>query len=91
MVNAWEERIRRVIKKVIRTEYPYISKPSAVCCRVTNVREQGYSIVLLDENKNRDVTYPEIPNVQSQIELKKGDTVAVIFLGGQDAYIVGRI
>lgn len=89
MANIWEERIGRVVNKLLRTQYPHLQKPTAVRGQITKVTSNQYHIVILDENLKRDTNYPEIPNVSSQLTLKNGDMVVVIFLNGNDAYIVG--
>lgn len=89
MANALEETIKNVVKKVIRTEYPQCVRPVMLRAKVSKVEPDGYRLIILDEELNRDTQYPEIPKVKSSAIYEKGDTVVITFINGKDAYIVG--
>ena len=89
MANAFEETIKKVVKRVIRTEYPQCSMPSMLRARITKIEPEGYKLVVLDEELNRDTKYPEIPRVKSSATYEKGDVVVITFINGKDVYIVG--
>lgn len=87
--------VKKEIKKQIQEEYPYLQHPSGMYAEVVQAGENrgkfSYTIRLLDEAMNRDNDFPEIPNVETDLELKKGDIVAVLFLyGGSAVFILGR-
>lgn len=88
MANAFENSIVKVVRRVLRKDYPHCIKPMVVRARITKVMPTGYSIVILDEENNRDMNYPEIPGVKGG-SYKKGNTVIVTFLYGREPYILG--
>lgn len=89
MANAFEETITKIVKKVVRTEYPQCCRPVMLRARITKIEPEGYKLVILDEELNRDSQYPEIPKVRSSSVYKKDDIVVITFINGKDAYIVG--
>jgi hypothetical protein len=51
-----------------------------------------YNLKILDENKEVDTEFPEIPEVNSTVALEYGDTCAVALLYGQlKVHIVGKV
>lgn len=89
MANAFEDTIIKIIKKVIRTEYPQCTRPQMLRARVSKIEPEGYKLQILDEELNRDKAYPEIPRVKSSGTYEVGDVVVITFIGGKDVYIVG--
>lgn len=79
----------------LRENYSYLRHPACVYAKVTRVREtQGIytaTLKILDQNKNEDSQFTEIPNVCTEIKIGVGDTVAAILMYGEcDPFIVGR-
>lgn len=89
MANAFEDTIIKIVKKVIRTEYPQCSKPQMIRAKISKIEPEGYKLQVLDEEFNRDKAYPEIPRVKSPSVYEVGNTVVITFINGKDVYIVG--
>jgi hypothetical protein len=91
-----EQMIQNVIEKLIKARYQHIKLPSAVYAKVTKVQEyvdySVYNLKILDENKEINSEFPEIPEVKSTVRLVNGDIAAVLLLYGQlNVYIVGKV
>lgn len=91
-----EQMITNVINKLVKTKYQHIELPSVVYAKVTKVQETTgyyvYNLKILDENKEIDTEFPEIPEVKSTVGLEYGDIAAVTLLYGQlKVYIVGKV
>lgn len=87
--------VRGEIHGQIREKYPHIQRPSGMCAKIVQVKANGgkyaYTLRMLDESMNVDDSLPEIPDVNTELELEKGDIVAVLLLyGGNMAFILGR-
>ncbi|MGN0710489.1 MAG: hypothetical protein ACI4LO_01920 [Anaerovoracaceae bacterium] len=89
MANAFEQTVVKIVRRLIRQEYPYSGRAQVVKARITKVLPDGYNLVILDEELNRDENFPEIPKVKSTGTYKKGDIVVVTFVYGKDIYILG--
>lgn len=58
---------------------------------VIAAKDNLYTLQILDETKMKNMSYPQYPGIKSEMPLKKGDIVAVIFLyGGNNVYIIGK-
>ena len=91
-----EQMIQNVIEKLIKTKYAHIKLSSAVYAKVTKVQQYPdyylYNLKILDENKEVNAEFPEIPEVKSKVVLESGDVAAVLLLYGQlNVYIVGKV
>ncbi len=91
-----EAMISAAIDKKIKTEYPHLELPAAVYARVTKVQElvvgYEYNLKVLDEIKEVDESFPEIPGVRSEYALEAGDiAVAILLYGKLNVFIVGRV
>ena len=87
--------VRREINGQIREKYPHIQSPSGMCAKIVQAKANGgryaYTLRILDESMDIDDSLPEIPDVDAELELKKGDIVAILLLyGGNKAFILGR-
>lgn len=94
MANSIEETISRLVRKVVRNDYPHIEYPSGICANITARNEMGecyeYTIRILDAEKQPDSKFTEIPKVRSCQNFENGQVVAIIFLYGKEPYIIGR-
>ena len=95
MADMLRSFVRGEVQRQIREKYPYIQHPSGMCAKIVQVKANDgkytYTLRMLDEFMNIDDNLPEIPDVNTELELKKGDTVAVLLLyGGNMPFILGR-
>ena len=95
MADMLESFVQKVMDKRIKNKYPHIQHPSAVYAKVSQVKKKNdiyiCTLRILDKNMNTDNDFPEIPQVKTEIEVKKDDTVVVVLLyAGTRAFIVGR-
>lgn len=95
MSDMLETFVRKEMEKHIKEEYPHVQQPSGMCARVVRTQQSGdqfkYTLKILDKTMNDNNDFPEIPNVNSSIELQKDDVVVVILLyGGSGFFILGR-
>ena len=91
-----EDMMKIVMENKIKTEYPQLLLPVAAYAKVTKVQEFTdyalYNLKLLDENRNIDTRYPELPDTRSGFGLESGDIVTVLLMYGQlQPYIVGKV
>lgn len=91
-----EEMIEIKLNNTIKTKYPHLRLPIAVYARVTKVKEfteyYEYNLKILDENKEIDVNFPEVPGIKAREKYESGNTVVVVLLYGQlNVFIVGRV
>ncbi len=91
-----EQMIEIKIDNTINKKYPHLRLPIAVYARITKVQEHieyyEYNLKILDENKEIDSDFPEVPGIKSKDKYEYGDTVAVLLLYGQlNVFIVGRV
>lgn len=86
--------VKQVIRDMIKTEYPYVSRPACAAAKVTRAipgeERHGYTLRILDMNGNEDPKVPEIPSVMSDGIYTEGDKVVVVYVNGQTPFIVGR-
>lgn len=93
----FEQAFQRLFAKMVDTKYPHIRQAPAACAKITAAAPLGadswtYSLKLLTESMAADSMAPEIPGVKSKVEVKVGDTVAVVMLyGGVAPFIVGEV
>lgn len=90
-----EQMIKNVFEKHVKESYQHIALPPAVLAKITKAQTQAdyyvYNLKILDENKEINSEFPEIPEVKSKVRLDSGDVAAVLLLYGQlNVYIVGR-
>ncbi len=91
-----EQMIIKGANKLIETKYQHIKLPSVVYSKVTKVQDATgyyvYNLKILDENKEIDTRFPEIPKVKSTVALEYGDICTVVLLYGQlNIHIVGKV
>lgn len=91
-----EQMIEIKIDNTIKAKYPHLRLPIAVYARVTKVKEcteyYEYNLKILDESKEIDFSFPEVPGVKTKEKYDHGDIVVVNLLYGQlILYIVGRV
>ena len=84
-----------LIDKRMKEDYPHALLPSGVLGQITRVQlgsvVHEYNLKILDETRNVDDRFPEIPQVQSDKGFEVGDIVALLLLYGQlDVYIIGK-
>ena len=91
-----EQMIQNVIEKLVKARYQHIKRPTAVYAKITKAQESSdyyvYNLKILDENKDIDTSYPEIPDVKSTVKLETGDVATVLLLYGQtNVFVVGEV
>lgn len=79
--------VKKIVKDVLKTEYPALDKMHSMTARVTGVQQQGeiyrYTVRLLKSNT-------ELPNLVSDQVYQNGDAVVIQFVAGINPYIIGR-
>lgn len=79
--------VKKIVKDMLKTEYPVMDKMYSVIARVTSIQEQGntyrYTVRLVEDNT-------ELPNLISDQVYQKGENVVIQFVSGIYPYIVGR-
>lgn len=84
--------VKKELENIIAEKYAHIRHPAGVYAKVTEAKDNVYTLQILDEAKKADVDYPQYPGIRSGITLEKGDIAAVMFLyGGSSIYIAGRV
>lgn len=83
------------LENQIRTTYPHLQYPSCMLARVIHIKgtSEKYQCTLkiLDNNRQPDNRFPEVPGINTDLQLLKNDVVVVLLLYGQcDLYIIGR-
>lgn len=96
MAGLLQEFVQKEIENEVRKKYPHMQHPPGMYAEVVRAEENGGKHVctlrVLDRGMNIDSSFPEIPNVKTDIDLKKGDTAVILFLyGGSAAFVLGRI
>lgn len=91
-----EQMIINVINKLFKTKYQHIELPSVVYAKVTKVQDVSgyyvYNLKILDENKEINADFPEIPEVNSMVALEYGDICTVALLYGKlKVQIIGKV
>jgi hypothetical protein len=91
-----EAMMSAAIDKKIKTEYPHLELPAAVYAKVTKVQQLSegyeYNLKILDEIKEVNESFPEIPGVMSEIALEAGDIAVVLLLYGKlNVFVVGKV
>ncbi len=87
--------VKKEIEKQIQEKYPHVQHPLGVYANVVQVEEINGKYVctlkILDNARNIDNDFPEIPNVKTDIELKEGDVAVILLLyDGNDVFVLGR-
>lgn len=88
--------VNKEMEKQIREKYPHMQHPSGMYANIIRIKESNGKYVctlrILDEAMNADNDFPEIPDVETDIELKQGDTAAILLLyGGSSVFVLGRV
>lgn len=88
--------VKREMERQIHEKYPYMLHPPGMYAKVVRTKESNGKYVctlrILDEAMNADNDFPEIPDVETDIELKQGDTAAILLLyGGSSVFVLGRV
>ncbi|MCQ4924079.1 hypothetical protein NE686_13335 [Tissierella carlieri] len=91
-----EDFVKTAVRKQMKTEFPHLELPAAMYAKVTKRTELGeyyeYNLKILDEDKQVDDNFPEMPHVKSKQGYEVGDVVAVLMLYGKNSpYIVGEV
>lgn len=91
-----EEFVKTALRKQMKTEFPHLELPAAMYAKVTKRTELGgyyeYNLKILDEDKQIDENFPEIPHITSKQKYETGEVVAVLMLYGKmNPYIVGEV
>ncbi len=80
------------VKRRLQSDLPHLRHPVAVYAKVTGINQGSVNLRILDKNKRVDKSYPEMPYVRTDLDLKYGDVVAAALLYGECIpYILGRV
>lgn len=95
MANMMSEFVRQELENEIKEHYPHMRYPPCMRAKVVSVRTGSgtytCTLKILDKNGQADNSFPEIPMVQTDIEVSRGDTVIVLLLYGEcDPFILRR-
>lgn len=92
MPDLLKEHVKAVLEEELQKKYPYILHPACMYAEVKEVfSNRTCTIQVLTEQKGQDKTYPSLPYVSCQEEVKLGDIVVICFLyGGTTPYILGK-
>lgn len=95
MSDLFRTAVQKIVKDMMLKKYPHTLYPSCMYAKVEEVKKDGDILVvalkILDKIMRKDERFPEIPNVKTKLDIKKGDVVAVMMLYGEGIpYIVGR-
>ena len=87
--------VTKALDEQIVKNYPHMAYPASVLAKVVSVREEQEKYVcilkILDKNGQLDNRFPEVPFVETNIELATGDIAVVLLLYGEcRPYIIGR-
>ncbi|MCY9762121.1 hypothetical protein [Paenibacillus alvei] len=90
-----EQMINTLIDKRIQEQYPHTQLSAGMLAEVTKAQLGSdiheYNLKCLDESRNVDERFPEIPGVKSDLKFEVGDIVAVLLMYGQlDVHIIGK-
>lgn len=95
MSDLFRTAVQKIVRDMMLKTYPHMLHPSCMYAEVEDVKKDGdifiASLKILDKIMRKDERFPEIPNVRTQLEIKKGDVVVVMMLYGEGIpHIVGR-
>ncbi|MFW5435204.1 hypothetical protein [Paenibacillus apiarius] len=88
------DMVNILIDKRIKEKYPHIQLSAGMLAEITKTQIgtdiHEYNLKCLDESRNINDQFPEIPGVKSNLKFEVGDIVAVLLMYGQlDVYIIG--
>lgn len=79
--------VKKIVRDMMKTEYPVMDKMHSMIARVTGVQQQGetyrYTVRLLEDNT-------ELPNLVSNQAYQAEDAVVIQYVAGIYPYIIGR-
>ena len=95
MGDMLKEFVKSTMENEIKERYPHIRYPAWMYARVTECRKESNSFVvtlqILDKNQQKDVNYPPLPFIRTDLQVVLNDIVVVGMLYGECLpYIVGR-
>ncbi len=95
MADMLQAFVKQEMDKQIQEKYPHIQHPPGMYANVAQVKKTDGKYVctlkLLDRAMNVDNSFPEIPGVKTNLEVKQGNIVVVLLLyGGSAVFILGR-
>ena len=87
--------VKKEIEKQIQEKYPHVKYPSGMYARVVQIKEDDgkkiCTLKILDKAMNIDNDFPEIPGVETDVELKQNDVAVILLLyGGSGVFVLGR-
>ncbi|TGY91075.1 hypothetical protein E5329_23015 [Petralouisia muris] len=80
----------------IKENYPHMQYPPCLYAKVVGVKKKGEelyeaTIKILGKNRQPDSRFPEVPNVATDIPVRKNEVVAIVLMYGEcKPYIIGR-
>lgn len=95
MSDMLQTFVKKEMERRIKEQYPHMQHPAGMYASVVQVKECQGSYVctlrLLDQSMNIDHDFPEIPNVKTKVELRRGDIAVILLLYGENTvFILGR-
>lgn len=95
MSDMMKQFVGQELEQQIKENYPHLQYPPLMYAKVVyvqgNMPPREATLKILDKNKQPDSRFPEIPKVKTEIDIEKGDVVAIALLYGEfDPYILGR-
>lgn len=73
-------------KKFIFENFPHIFIPPCLLAKVTKIEGSKVNLKILDTNKNDDDNYPELANIETDIQVNINDIVVLNFINGELEY-----
>lgn len=94
-MNMMQTFVKQELENQIKTLYPHLQYPSSMYARVVSITEKSGSfectLKILDNRKQPDSRFPEVPKVTTDLQLSENDIVIVLLLYGKCIpYIIGR-
>lgn len=91
-----KECVINIVNELIQNEYSHAELPGTMYARITRAENQSdyyvYNLKILDENRNVNEEYAEIPNVRSKDYYETGSIVAIVLPYGKlNVFIVGEV
>lgn len=91
-----EKMIKSVVGNMINDNLSHLKYPSVLHAKITKSTNAGkhyiYSIKILDTEGLVDESFPEIPNVKSNLSFEYGKIVCILLTYGEiNPYIVGEV
>lgn len=95
MADMMKGFVEKELEYLIKEKYPHMQHPAAMRARVIYVskssRDTICTIRIIDKNNEIDERFPEVPYVETKIDIQVNDLVVILMMyGACDPYIVGR-